>query len=101
MSRFAWSHYWRARPTPTGRTFLVHRQSSGTYHHTRLLKQKSNRVCLLKELKADQYKKLLDGGEDDELIIVVGPPLCYLRRRDDAIVHDIVVVERARHIEYR
>jgi hypothetical protein len=79
----------------------VHRQSSGTYHHSRLLKQKSNSVHLRKELKADQHKKIPDGGEDDELIIVVGPPLRYLRRLDDVTVHDIIVIERARHVEYR
>jgi hypothetical protein len=100
MPQFPWSHHWRARPKPAGRSSLVHRQSSGTYHHTRLLKQKSNCVCLRRELKADQHKKLPDGGEDDELIIAVGPPLRHLQRRDDAIVHDIVVVERARHVKY-
>jgi hypothetical protein len=58
MPRFLWSHHWRARPTPAGRSSVVHRQSSGTYHHTRLLKQKSNCVCLRRELKANQHKKL-------------------------------------------
>jgi hypothetical protein len=75
MPRFPWSHHWRARPTPARRSSLVHHQSSGTYHHTRLLQQKSNCVCLRRELKADQHKKLPDDGEDDRLIIVVGPPL--------------------------
>jgi hypothetical protein len=46
MPRFAWSHHWRARVTPAVRSSLVHRQSSGTHHHTRLLKQKDNCVCL-------------------------------------------------------
>jgi hypothetical protein len=57
-------------------------------------------VCLRRELKASQHKSYLNGGEDDELVIVVGPPLRHLWRQDDAIVLDIVVVERARHTEY-
>jgi hypothetical protein len=72
-----------------------------THYHTCLLKQKSKCVCLRRELKTDQHKSYCDGGEDDKLIIAVGPPLCYLRRRDDVTVHDIVVEERARHGEYR
>jgi hypothetical protein len=35
------------------------------------------------------------------VVIVVGPPLRHLWCQDDAIVLDIVVVERARHGEYR
>jgi hypothetical protein len=58
-------------------------------------------VCLRRELKIGRHKSYPDGGEDDELVIVVGPPLCHLRRRDDATVLDIVVVERARHDESR
>jgi hypothetical protein len=58
-------------------------------------------VCLRRELKADRHKSYPDDGEDDELVIVVGPPLRHLRRQDDATVLDIVVVERARHAEYR
>jgi hypothetical protein len=54
-------------------------------------------VCLERELKADRHKSYPDGGKDDELVIAVGPPLCHLRRRDDAIVLDTVVVECARH----
>jgi hypothetical protein len=100
MPRFAWSRHWRARSTPGGRSSLVHRQSSGTHHHTRLLKQKAS-ACLRRVLKADRHKSYPDGGEDDELIIVVCPPLRHLRRRDDATVFDIVVVERVRHSEYR
>jgi hypothetical protein len=38
-----------------------------------------------------------DSGNDDELVIVIGPLLHHLRRRDDATVLDIVVVERAQH----
>jgi hypothetical protein len=71
------------------------------HHHTRLLKQKGKCVCLRRELKAGQHKSYPDGGEDDKLIIVVNPPLRHIQRRDDATVHDIVVVERARHGEYR
>jgi hypothetical protein len=58
-------------------------------------------VCLRKEFKVGQHKSYPDGGEDDELVIVVGPPLRHLRRRDDAKVLNIVVVERARHGKYR
>jgi hypothetical protein len=57
-------------------------------------------VCLRRILKASRHKSYPDGGEDDKLVIAVGPPLCHLRRRDDATVLDIVVVERARHGEY-
>jgi hypothetical protein len=35
------------------------------------------------------------------VVIAIGPPLRHLRRRDDATVIDIVVIERARHGEYR
>jgi hypothetical protein len=35
------------------------------------------------------------------VVIVVGPPLLHLWCQDDVIVLDIVVVERARHGEYR
>jgi hypothetical protein len=49
-----------------------------------------------KRIKDRLAQKLPDGGEDDELVIAVGPLLCHLRRRDDATVLDIVVVERAR-----
>jgi hypothetical protein len=35
------------------------------------------------------------------VVIDVGPPLRHPWRQDDAIVLDIVVVERARHGEYR
>jgi hypothetical protein len=80
---------------PAGRSFLVHRQSSGTHNHTRLLKQKDKCVCLRRELKADRHKSYPDGSEDDKLVIAVGPPLRHLQRRDDATVLDIVVVERA------
>jgi hypothetical protein len=58
-------------------------------------------VCLRRELKAGRHKSYPDGGEDVELVIAVGSPLRHLWRRDDATVLDIVVVERARHGEYR
>jgi hypothetical protein len=35
------------------------------------------------------------------LIIAVGPPMRHLQCQDDATVHDIVVIERARHVECR
>jgi hypothetical protein len=101
MPRFVWSRRWRARPTRAGRSSLVHRQSSGTHHHTRLLKQKGKCVCLRRELKACRHKSYSDGSEDDKLVIAIGPPLCRLRRRDDATVLDIVVAEHARHRESR
>jgi hypothetical protein len=101
MPRFAWSHHWRARPIPAGKSSLIHPESSGTHHHTRLLKQKGKCVCLRRGLKAGHHKSYSDGGEGVELVIVVGPPLRHLRRRDDVVVLDIVVVERARHGEYR
>jgi hypothetical protein len=56
---------------------------------------------LRRELKASRHKSYPDDGEDDELVTVVDPPLCHLRRQDDATILDIVVVERARHGEYR
>jgi hypothetical protein len=58
-------------------------------------------VCLQRELKACLHESYPDGGEDDELVTVVDPPLCHLRRQDNATILDIVVVERARHDEYR
>jgi hypothetical protein len=58
-------------------------------------------MCLRRELEAGRHKSYPDGGEDDELVTVVDPPLRYLQRQDDATILDIVVVERARHDEYR
>jgi hypothetical protein len=58
-------------------------------------------VCLRRELNAGRHKRYPDGGEDDELVAVVDPPLRHLRRQDDTTILDIVVVERARHDEYR
>jgi hypothetical protein len=95
MSRFAWSYHWRACPTSAGRSSLVHHQSLGTHHHTRLLKQKGKYVCLRRELNIDRHKSYPDSGEDDKLVIAVGPPPRHLWRRYDTIVLDIVVVERA------
>ena len=58
-------------------------------------------MCLRRELKAGRHKSYPDGGKDDKLVTVVDPPLRHLRRQDDATILDIVVVERARHDEYR
>ena len=98
MSRFAWSHYWRARATPTGTSSLVHCQSSGTHHHTRLLKQKRQMHVFAKTIKGRPAQKL---PRRWRVVIVVSPPLRHLQRRDDATILDILVVEHARHGEYR
>jgi hypothetical protein len=58
-------------------------------------------MCLRRELKVGRHKSYPNDGEDDELVTVVDPPLHHLRRQDDATILDIVVVERARHDEYR
>jgi hypothetical protein len=97
MPRFAWSHHWRARATSAGRSSLVHRQSSGTHHHTRLLKQKGKCV-FAKRIKGRSTQKL---PRRWRVVIAVDPPLRHLWRRDDATVLDIIVVERARHGKYR
>jgi hypothetical protein len=96
MPRFSWSHHWRARPTPVGRSSLVHRQSSGTHHHKRLLKQKNKCVFakIIKGRPAQQLSRWWWGWQTDHWCR--SSPR-HLRRRDDATVHDIVVVERARH----
>jgi hypothetical protein len=91
MPRFAWSHHCRARLTPAGR-----RTSSVTI---RACLNKKTSVCLRREDKPSQ--KLLDSGEDGKRVIDVSPPLRHLRRRDDATILDIVVIERARYGEYR
>jgi hypothetical protein len=49
--------------TPAGRSSLIHYQSSGTHHHTRLLKQKSKCMCLRRELKVGRHKSYPDDGE--------------------------------------
>jgi hypothetical protein len=99
MSKFTSSHRWRARPTSAGRSPLVHRQSSGTHHHTRLRKQKVK--CVFADRIKGRQAQNIPHGEDDELVIVVGLPLRHLRRQDDTTVLDIVVVEHARHGESR
>jgi hypothetical protein len=76
-------------------SYIVSHKACTTIH-TCLNKKAS--VCLRRELKADRHKKL---PRRWRVVIVVGPPLRHLRRRDDAIILDIVVVERARHGEYR
>jgi hypothetical protein len=98
MPRFAWSHHWRARATPAGTSSLVHCQSSGTHHHTRLLKEKRQVYVSTKRIKGRPAQKLPWRWQ---VVISVGPPLCHLWRQDDATYLDIVVVERARHGEYR
>jgi hypothetical protein len=100
MPRFTWSHHWRARPTPGGRGSLVHHQSSGMYHHTRLLKQKGKCVCLRRELKTCRHKSYPTVARMTNWSLMSGPPLCHLRRQD-TIVLGIVVVERVQHGEYR
>jgi hypothetical protein len=97
MPQFIWSHHWRARATPAGRSSLVHRQSSVTHHHTCLLKQKGKCVCLQRELKTNRHKNYPDDGEWSLLSVL----LCVIFGRDDATVLGIVVIERARHGEYR
>jgi hypothetical protein len=54
-----------------------------------------------KRIKGMPAQSYPDGGEDDELVTVVDPPLHHLQRHDDATILDIVVVECARHDEYR
>jgi hypothetical protein len=98
MPRFAWSHHWRARATPAGTSSLVHCQSSGTHHYTRLLKQKRQVCVSAKKIKGRPAQKLPWRWQ---VVISVGPPLRHLWRQDDATYLDIVVVERARHGEYR
>jgi hypothetical protein len=78
-------------------SYIVSHQTRTTIHFC--LNKKAS-VCLRREIKASRHKSYPNGGEDDELVIVVGPPLRHLWRQDDAIVLNIVVVERARHIEY-
>jgi hypothetical protein len=97
MPRFAWSHHCRARATPAGRSSPVHRQSSGTHHKTRLLKQKGKCV-FVKRIKGRPAQNLQRRWW---VVIAVGPPLRHLWHRNDITVFDIVVVERARHDEYR
>jgi hypothetical protein len=80
-------------------SYIVSHQARTTIH---ACSNKKAIVCVCEEnQRQTSTKSYPDGGEDDKLIIVVGHPLRHLRRRDDATVHDIVVVERARHGEYR
>jgi hypothetical protein len=88
------------QPSEEVASYIVSHQAR-TSIHTCLNKKASVCVCLRRELKVGRHKSYPDGGEDDELVITVDPPLCHLRRRDDATVLDIVVVEHARHDEYR
>jgi hypothetical protein len=80
-------------------SYIVSHQARTTIH---TCSNKKAIVCVCeKNQRQTSTKSYPDGGEDDELIIAVGPPLHHLRRQDDTTVHDIVVVERARHGEYR
>jgi hypothetical protein len=75
--------------------------SHQTHTTIRYCLNKKTSVCLRRKLKAGRHKSYPDGGEDDELVTVVDPHLHHLRRQNDATILDIVVVERARHDEYR
>jgi hypothetical protein len=69
----------------------------------------SHQVCTTIQQKKQVYvfAKRIKGRPTQKLtrrrwvVIAVGPPLYHLWRQDDAIVLDIVAVERARHDEYR
>jgi hypothetical protein len=95
------SHHWTTRPTPTGRSSLVHHQSSSTHHHMCLLKQKRQVFVFAKRIKGRPAQKLPPRWRDDELVIAIGPPLRHLQCWDDVTVLDIVVIDRARHGEYQ
>jgi hypothetical protein len=75
-------------------SYIVSHQARTTIH-----------ACLNK--KACVFAKRIKGRSVQKLprrwrvVIVVGPPLHHLRHREDATILDIVVVERARHGEYR
>jgi hypothetical protein len=64
-------------------------------------------ACLNKKKQVYVFAKRIKGRPAQKLpqrwrvVIAVGPPLRHLCHQDDAIVLDIVVVERARHGEYR
>jgi hypothetical protein len=79
-------------------SYIVSHQAHTTI---RACLNKKTSVCLRRELKTGRHKSYPNGGEDDELVIAIGSPLRHLRRRDDATVLNIVVVERARHGEYQ
>lgn len=67
-------------------------------------RKKGECVCLRREIKGRQAGTKGThpvGGEDDELVLAADPPLRHLRHRDDAVVLDAVVAERARHGEPR
>ena len=76
-------------------SYIVSHQARTTIH-----------ACLNKKCKC-VFAKRLKGRPAQKVprrwrvVIAVGPPLRHLWCQDDAIVLDIVVVERARHGEYR
>ena len=76
-------------------SYIVSHQARTTIH-----------ACLNKKCKC-VFAKRIKGRPAQKLprrwrvVIAVGPPLRHLWCQDDAIVLDIVVVERARHGEYR
>jgi hypothetical protein len=79
-------------------SYIVSHQVHTTIHAC--LNKKAS-VCLRRELKSRQHKSYPDSGDDDELVIAISPPKHHLRRRDDATVLDIVVIERALYGEYQ
>jgi hypothetical protein len=91
MPQFLWSHHLRARVTHVNISSFVHRQSSDMHHHTRAS------VCLRRELKTDRHKSYptMASGHCCRSSSTSHPA------RDDTIILNIVVVERARHSEYR
>ena len=98
MPRFVWSHHWRAGSTHAEKipSYIVSHQTRTTICS-----------CLNKKVSVYVFAKRTKGRPTQKLprrwrvVIAVGPPLRHLWCQDDAIVLDIVVVERARHGEYR
>jgi hypothetical protein len=76
-------------------SYIVSHQVRSTIHAC--LNKKGKCMCLRKELKAGRHKSYPNDVEWSLLSVL----LCHLWRQDDATVLDIVVVERARHGDYR
>jgi hypothetical protein len=76
-------------------SYTVSHQVRTTIHAC--LNKKDKCMCLRRELKADQHKSYPDDGEWSLLSVI----LCVTSGQDDAIVLDIVIIEHARHGEYR
>jgi hypothetical protein len=74
--------------------YIVSHQARTTIH---ACLNKKGKCVFAKRIKGRPTQKL---PRRWRVVIVVGPPLRHLRRRDDAIILDIVVVERARHGKY-